>query len=196
MLKAHSLESLVSMFYVVSDIVTPPQERRPAGICPDSPSLQHLHHWPANHRLQKVCMCRRSSNHACWWRLAGSGKGVDQGHGNCRWIPPDLEAKAQHYKNGVGSLPSLTTRKLNVSLKANTTTQPCPSAPSPHTSEYRWTGRSRIADTFSHFARSSNSANSHPSPGPFNRRVLRACLVPQCSYPPHRPRHQWRLAPH
>ena len=25
--------------------------------------------------------------------------------GNSRWIPPNLEAKAQHYKNGVGSLP-------------------------------------------------------------------------------------------
>ena len=27
-----------------------------------------------------------------------------------------------------------------------------------------------------------------------HRRVLRACLVPQCSYPPYRPRHQRRLA--
>jgi len=30
--------------------------------------------------------------------------------------------------------------------------------------------------------------------GPFNRRVLRTCLVPHCSYPPHRPCHQRRLA--
>jgi len=37
---------------------------------------------------------------------------------------------------------------------------------------------------------SNNSANRHPSPGAFNRRVLCACLVPQCSYPPHRPSHQ------
>jgi len=37
---------------------------------------------------------------------------------------------------------------------------------------------------------SNNSANSSPSPGPFNRRILRACLVPQCSYPPHRTSHQ------
>ena len=37
-------------------------------------------------------------------------------------------------------------------------------------------------------------ANSHRSPGPFNCRVLRSCLVPQCSYPPHWPRHQRRLA--
>jgi len=29
----------------------------------------------------------------------------DQGHRNAKWITPDLEAKAQHYKNGVGSLP-------------------------------------------------------------------------------------------
>ena len=37
-------------------------------------------------------------------------------------------------------------------------------------------------------------ANSHPSPGAFNRRVLRSCLVPQGSYPHYRPRHQRRLA--
>jgi len=41
---------------------------------------------------------------------------------------------------------------------------------------------------------SNNSANSHAIPGPFNHRVLRSRLVPQCSYPPHRPRHQRRLA--
>ena len=34
---------------------------------------------------------------------------------------------------------------------------------------------------------SNNSANCHPSPGAFNRKVLLSCLVPQCSYPPHRP---------
>jgi len=32
---------------------------------------------------------------------------------------------------------------------------------------------------------SNNAANSHPSPGPFDCRVLRSCLVPQCSYPPY-----------
>jgi len=46
------------------------------GICPGAPTVQHLHLWPANHRLQKVCICWRSSNHACWWRLAGSGRGA------------------------------------------------------------------------------------------------------------------------
>jgi len=39
-------------------------------------------------------------------RLAGSGRGAQQKHGIRKWIPPDLDAKAQHYKNGVGSLPS------------------------------------------------------------------------------------------
>ena len=32
------------------------------------------------------------------------------------------------------------------------------------------------------------------SPGPFDCRVLHSCLVPQCSYPPHWPNHQQRLA--
>ena len=32
---------------------------------------------------------------------------------------------------------------------------------------------------------SNNSANSHPEPGPFDCRVLRSWLVPQCSSPPH-----------
>ena len=31
---------------------------------------------------------------------------------------------------------------------------------------------------------SNNVANSHPSPGPFDCRVLRSCLVLQCSYLP------------
>jgi len=39
-----------------------------------------------------------------------------------------------------------------------------------------------------------NVANSHLSPGPINNRVLRSCLVPQCSYPPHWPSHQRRFA--
>jgi len=41
---------------------------------------------------------------------------------------------------------------------------------------------------------SNNVANSYPSPGALNCRVLRSCLVPQCSYPPHWPHHQRRLA--
>jgi len=41
---------------------------------------------------------------------------------------------------------------------------------------------------------SNNSANSYLSLGALNRRVLHNCLVPQCSYPLHRPRHQRSLA--
>jgi len=41
---------------------------------------------------------------------------------------------------------------------------------------------------------SNKVASSHPIPGELNRRILRSCLVLQCSYPPHWPRHQQRLA--
>jgi len=41
---------------------------------------------------------------------------------------------------------------------------------------------------------SNNVANSHSIPGPFDSRVLCSCLMPQCSYPPHWPHHQRRLA--
>ena len=61
----------------------------------------------------------RPTNHAWWWRLAGSGRGAVQGHGNCKWIPPDLEAKAQHYKNGVGGLPTRNKKKAKGELKVN-----------------------------------------------------------------------------
>jgi len=58
-----------------------------------------------HHCLRKVCTSWRSSYHAWWWRLASSERGIDQGHGNGRWIPPDLEVNAQHCINGASSLP-------------------------------------------------------------------------------------------
>jgi len=48
----------------------------------------------------------------------------------------------------------LNNKKAKGELKSNTKTKPCPYALSPNTSEQRWTGRSRIADTLSHFTRS------------------------------------------
>jgi len=94
---------------------------------------------------------------------------------------------------------------------STTTKKSCLSSTSPNISRVtlRWTGCSRIADTFSHFARSwhhksccwlrfgccsNKSANSHFSPDPFNCRVLRSCLVSQCSYLPYWPRYQRHLA--
>jgi len=41
---------------------------------------------------------------------------------------------------------------------------------------------------------SNNVANRYLSPGPFNNRVMRSCLVPQFSHPPHLLCHQRRLA--
>jgi len=69
-----------------------PQERRPTGICPKpgTPSLQHLHLWPAKHCHQKVWICWRPSIYAYWWRLAGSGRGTEQGHGNLKTCYPLL----------------------------------------------------------------------------------------------------------
>ena len=43
-------------------------------------------------------------------------------------------------------------------------------------------------------AGANNAAGSHPCPGPFNRRVLRSCVVSQCSYPPLWHCHQRRPA--
>jgi len=76
----------------------------------------------------------------------------------------------------------------------------------PNTSEWCWTGRSRNADTLSHFAKTwhhaSHSWGGLQAPlgvleqqrweqlGPFNSRVLLTCLVPQYSHPPHWPRHR------
>jgi len=51
----------------VKEQVMTPQERRLAGIRIGMILLlfKHLHLWLANHRLQKVCIRRRTSNHAC-----------------------------------------------------------------------------------------------------------------------------------
>ena len=67
---------------------------------------------------------------SCILRLAGSGSGAEQGHGNRRWILPDLEAKAQQYKNGVGSL-HLNNKegKCEVKVKYNNKTLPFCSEP-------------------------------------------------------------------
>ena len=196
----------------ISESATP-VERSPTGIDPGAPSLQHLHPWPANHRLQKVCICRRCSNYACWWRLAGTGRGADQGHGNHRWIPPDLEAKAQHHKDGFGSLPPQQQRSwtwaqsqiqqrnpallLRAQVPRSNVGQVACVSPTPCVTSQE-AAITRHAPEAAFWLRlvcwSNNSVNSHPSLGAFNRRVLSSCLVPQCSFPPYLPRHQRRLA--
>jgi len=63
--------------------------RHPTGICLGTSSFQHLHLWLASYPLQKVCICRRSSNHACWWKLASNGRSAQERHGDYSRIPPD-----------------------------------------------------------------------------------------------------------
>jgi len=75
--------------------------------------------------------CWRSSNHACWWRLADSGSSADQANGICRWIPPDLEATAQHYKNGV----HLNNRVAKCELKVNFNNETLPFCSEPKNRE-------------------------------------------------------------
>ena len=109
-----------------------------------------------------------------------------------------------------------TTRKLSVIWKSTTTTKPCPFAPSPRPQIPRdKVGQgthvpptARVTSKKVDITRctleagywlwlgcwSNNVANSQLSPGPFNSRVLRSCLVPQWLHPPHWPCHQRRLA--
>ena len=158
-------------------------------------------------------ICWRPSNHACWWRLAGSGRGAEQGYGNARWKSTDLEAKAQHHENGVGGLPShqqgsqmraesqLQQRNPTLLLRAHiprsNVGQVRHVSPTPWVTSQEANITRRTPEAACWFRLgcwSNNAENSHPCPGPFDSRVQRSCLVPQCSYPPHRPRHQRRLA--
>jgi len=180
---------------------------------PGTPSLQHLHLWLAKHRLQKVCICWRSSNHTCWWRLAGSGRGVEQGHGNRRLNTSRLGNWSSALQKRCRQSSILTSTKLNVSWKSTSKTKPCPSAPSPNTSEYvgqvahvpptPWVTSQEVDITrrapeaaccLRLRCWSNNFAKSHPGPDAFNRRVLRSCLVLQCLHSLYRPHHQRHLA--
>jgi len=66
----------------------------------------------------RLCIRQRPSNHACWWRLTNSGRGVKQRHGNRRWILPDVEVKAQYYKSSVNCL-HLNNKEDKRELKVN-----------------------------------------------------------------------------
>ena len=83
------------------------------------------------------CTCQRPSSHPCWWRLTNSGRCSKQRHGNCRWIPSQLEVTAQYYKSNVEAKRDEAVlkllKKLNVSWKLTTTTKHCPFSLSPHT---------------------------------------------------------------
>jgi len=90
---------------------------------------------------------------------------------------PVLLLQAQIPRSNVGQVANVSPTPWVISQEANITRL------APETACLFWLG-----------CWSNNSANSHPSPGAFNRRVLCSCLVQQCLHPPHRPCHQRRLA--
>jgi len=132
-------------------------------------------------------------------------KGCWAKNGNRKWIHPDLEAKAPHYKNGIGSLASwhgsqtwdesqLQQRNPALLLRAqiprSNVGQVAHVPPTPWVTSQEADITCRAHETprwLRLWFWSNNVTNSHPSPGAFNRKVLLSCLVPQCSYPPYRP---------
>jgi len=77
-----------------------------------------------------------------------------QRHGNCRWIPPELQVKLSTTKAVLAVFTSLNNKEDKRELKVNQNSKTLPFFPSPHTSEECWTGQSHIADTSSHFVNS------------------------------------------
>jgi len=145
--------------------------------------------------------------------MAGSGRDAEQGHDNTRWTRPDLEAKAQQHENGVSSLPSQQQGSQTWAESQLQQRNPAflfwaqiprgnvgqvahiPPTPWVTSQEANITCRTPEAACWLWLGCwSNNVANSHPSPGPFDCRVLPSCLVPQCSYPPYWPHHQQRRA--
>jgi len=169
---------------------------------PGTPFFQHLHLWPANHRLQKVgCADDLATMHADgdWQRVKEvQSKGMATvGEYLQTWKLNLSTTKA------VLAVFTSTTRKLNVSWKSSTTMKPCPFAPSPDTSEECSTGRSHTTDTSRHFAKSwhhhhalqswgnllvpagvleQQRCKQPPCPGSCNSILLRSCLVQECSH--------------
>ena len=119
------------------------------------------------------------------------------------WIHPDFRTKAQHYKNGFGSLPSqqqgseawaesqLQQRNPALLLRAQIPRSNVGQVALVSPTHWVTLQEADITCCVPEVAwwlrlgcKNNNSANSHPSPGAFNRRVVHACLVPQCSYHP------------
>ena len=176
-------------------------------------SPEHLHLWPANHHLQKVCICSRPSNHACWCRLADSGR-VEGA------LSKDVATLGEYLQTWKLKLSTTKTasagfhlnkkeakRELNVNfnnallLRAQIPQSNvgqvarAPLTPWATSQEANVTCRTPEAACCLLLGRwNNNVVNSHPSPGPFDCGVLRSCLVLQCSYPPHWTRHQQCLA--
>ena len=163
-----------------------------------------LHLWLANHRLQKVYIRQRPSNHddRDWqtvWR------GTKQWHGNRRWIPPTWKLKLSTTKAVLAAF-HFNNKEAKREVKVNHNHETLPFCSEPtyfgvtldrtltyrrHLESLRKELTSRVALLRPHAGSGwgAGATNNHLSPGPFNGRVLRTCLVPQCSHPPYWPHH-------
>ena len=161
---------------------------------------------------QKVCICWRPSNHACWWLLAGSGKVLTKDMATAGEYLQTWKLKLSTTKTvSAAFILNNKEAKCELKVKYNNETMPfllraqIPRSnigPVAHVSSTPWatsqeaniTRRTHEAACWLWLGCWSNNSASHPSPGPFNRRALRSCLVPLCSNPPHWPCHQRLLA--
>jgi len=122
------------------------------------PSLQHLQLSPANHRLQKVCIGWRPSNHAWWWKLAGNGSVLRKDMATVSEYLQTWKLKLSTTKT-VSAVFHLNNQEANRELKVNHNNETLPFCSSTNTSKQRWTARSRNAYTSSYFAKSWHHAS-------------------------------------
>jgi len=115
-----------------------------------------------------------------------------------------LEAKAQHHEM-VSAVFHLNNKEAKCELKVNFNNETLPFCSDPkylgvtldrsHTYRRHLESLLKEADITRRASEaagwlqlgcwSNNAANSHPCSGAFNRRILRSCLVSQCSHPPY-----------
>ena len=86
--------------------------------------------WPSKHRHHYVCIRRRPSHHACWWRLASSGRGTKRRHGNsCEYLQTcKLKLITTKTRSAVFHLNN---REAKPELKVNHNNETLPLCPEP-----------------------------------------------------------------
>ena len=126
-------------FTVTPANVETPKERQPTGICPGTPSFKHLHLWPANYRLQKVgyaCTNDLAIMHADGdWQTVEEVQSKGMATVGEHFETWKLNLSTVLQKQCWLSSPQQLGRYIWASWKSTTATKPCPSSPSPDTSE-------------------------------------------------------------